>query len=362
VKTEKQADNVYIMEIPSELTDPNEKPYFDAGVPGMPGLSYLILDFSKVKHINGLGISMLVKLGIRAKKKKIKVLVHGINTYYRDVFRMTGLNRILRVCLDSAEAYQIAGISASPNPGTAGVSIANDTNYWSVPVDRIVVPTLPPEAINMNRKGRRIVGPVDGFGSLWQKTYRLSIDKKNLSPQNVIDILKKNFSNFQPDYNHFYPGNKEMVPGEVIAIDSSTPGGPVSTGVVVLYADNESITFITPQGHPESGWVTFSVYRDGNKLLAQILGLARANDPIYEIAFRTVGSKMQIRIWTHVLESLAKYLEAPAKVSIQPVCVDPAVRWSQLKNFWFNAQVRTILASPVWWIGKKMKGQNREKK
>jgi hypothetical protein len=123
---------------------------------------------------------------------------------------------------------------------------------------------------------------------------------------------------------------------------------------MVLYADDVSFTFITPQGHPESGWVTFSAFRSGENLVAQILGLARANDPVYEAAFRAVGSKMQIRIWTHVLESLAKHLGVPAEVSVEALCIDGGVRWEQSGNLWYNAQIRTILSAPVWWIGKKM--------
>ena len=37
------------------------------------------------------------------------------------------------------------------------------------------------------------------------------------------------------------------------------PGGmKLSTGVMVLYADDESFTLMTPQGHMFAGWITFS--------------------------------------------------------------------------------------------------------
>ena len=65
---------------------------------------------------------------------------------------------------------------------------------------------------------------------------------------------------------------------------------PVYTGVRVLYAD-ESFTVMTPEGHPESGWNTFSAYQDEDgTAAAQIQSLARANEPIYELGFRIVGS------------------------------------------------------------------------
>ncbi len=209
--------------------------------------------------------------------------------------------------------------------------------------------------------GRRAVGPVDGFGPLWQKTYRLSIAKSGLSPEGVIRTLKDDFPSFQPAYNRFYPTANGIVPGEVVAIDSSTPGGPVSTGVMVLYADDVSFTFITPQGHPESGWVTFSAFLSGGTLTAQIVGLARANDLVYELAFRAIGSKMQIKIWTHVLESLANSVGVPREVSVEAIRVDPGVRWSQSANLWYNAQIRTMLSAPAWWIGKRIGHRQQER-
>ena len=129
---------------------------------------------------------------------------------------------------------------------------------------------------------------------------------------------------------------------------------------MVLYTDDRSFTFITPQGHPESGWVSFSAFETNNKIIAQIMGLARANDPVYEAAFRTVGSKMQVKIWTHVLTSLATYLGIPADVTIEPVCVDPRMQWSQAGNVWYNAQIRTMFYMPFLWLKRVTSGQSKK--
>ena len=43
----------------------------------------------------------------------------------------------------------------------------------------------------------------------------------------------------------------------------SLPGGmKVKTGVMVLYADEESFTLMTPEGHMFAGWITFSAYQE----------------------------------------------------------------------------------------------------
>jgi hypothetical protein len=69
-----------------------------------------------------------------------------------------------------------------------------------------------------------------------------------------------------------------VAPGEVVLINASLQGMPVGTGVMVLYADDESFTLMTPQGHPESGWVTFSAFPDEaaeGAIVAQVQSMAR---------------------------------------------------------------------------------------
>ena len=57
----------------------------------------------------------------------------------------------------------------------------------------------------------------------------------------------------------------------------------LSTGVMVLYADDESFTLMTPEGHMFAGWITFSAAGDGEATVAQAQLLIRANDPLYEV-------------------------------------------------------------------------------
>ena len=53
----------------------------------------------------------------------------------------------------------------------------------------------------------------------------------------------------------------------------------LSTGVLVLYADEESFTLMTPQGHTFAGWITFSAWDEGGCTVCQVQSMARANDP-----------------------------------------------------------------------------------
>jgi hypothetical protein len=144
-----------------------------------------------------------------------------------------------------------------------------------------------------------------------------------------------------------------VAPGEVLFISASVGGMPVHTGVRVIYADDESFTVMTPEGHPESGWNTFSAYQDDDGVtVAQVQSLSRANDPIYEMGFRVVGSTEQERIWTHVLKSLAAHFGVNEPVTLEKTCIDPKVQWSQVMNVWHNAGARSMfysMAAPLRW-------------
>jgi hypothetical protein len=74
-------------------------------------------------------------------------------------------------------------------------------------------------------------------------------------------------------------------PGEVALLKMTLPGKMnLSTGVMVLYADEESFTLMTPQGHMFAGWITFSATEPAGETVAQAQVLMKASDPIYETA------------------------------------------------------------------------------
>jgi hypothetical protein len=165
-----------------------------------------------------------------------------------------------------------------------------------------------------------------------------------------MQIWKTNFPSFLPPKQRFYPVMHSLEPGQIILINASFTGMPLSTGVMVLYADDEAFTLMTSQGHPESGWNTFSTLSEDGCTVCQIQTLARANDPLYELGFRLLGSSVQDRLWMHVLEALAAHLHTHGQLQVSKVCIDPHIQWSQARNIWQNAALRTIfftLGAPV---------------
>lgn len=230
-----------------------------------------------------------------------------------------------------------------------------DAANWARRVSKLKVTDVPQGATNLNVEGREVVSPLQGFGALWQKTYRVRLTGLSATPAEVMAVWKENFPKFQPPANHFYPPMIGIRPGEVIFIDSTLPVFPglpglvpIAAGVMVLYADEECFTVMTPEGFPESGWNTFSAYLEDGVVVAQVQSLARATDPIYEFGLYAMGgARMQEATWRHVLTSLAAHLGVQAEVQLDKVCVDPRLQWSEAKNVWHNAAIRTMLYLPV---------------
>ena len=216
---------------------------------------------------------------------------------------------------------------------------------------------MPDKAVNLNVEGRRAVGPLQGFGRMWQKTYWVRLSGASVTPAETIKVWKEHFSEFWPGANRFYAPITGIAPGEVAVLNLSAPGGmPLSTGVMVIYADDESFTFMTPEGHMFSGWITFSAFEKDGATVAQTQLLIRANDPLYEIGFRLGGSKVEDKFWHDTLESLATHFGVAGQVQFTATCVDPKLQWSQAKNIWHNAAIRSTIYTvfaPLRW-GRKL--------
>ena len=120
-----------------------------------------------------------------------------------------------------------------------------------------------------------------------------------------------------------------------------------------MYADEESFTFMSPQGHMFAGWITFSAYEEEACTIAQIRLLVRANDPVYELGSRLGASRSESRFWQYILKSVAAHFDVKEPVQTQVVCIDPKVQWSQFLNIWQNAAIHTVMyrmLTPLRWV------------
>ncbi len=351
--------HVYIIDLAGELTSSVQDALLNASEQASSnGARVLVLNFSRLVYKNSSGIKSVVALLARCKAARQRLFVVGLNAGYQKIFEVAQLNQGITVYASEADALQAAhdlldmpGVPpAAPTRPVAPTqfTVTNRAmDAWAEPVERLNITEIPAGARNLNVEGRRLFGPLQGFGQLWQKTYRIALRNTNLTPQEVIAAWKLSVPKLKPPKKLFYPASVGITPNALVLIDAQTPGGPISTGVMVLYAGAESFTLMTPAGHPEAGWVTFSSYVEEGFTFAQVQVLARAGDPLYELAFRLAGSKLQDGIWTYVLTALAEQLGTSGDVKMDKTLLDHKLQWGRAWNIWYNAQLRTLLYSPI---------------
>ena len=268
-------------------------------------------------------------------------------------------------------APQAPGVPQTPD-GAPPRPKTRHEGTWADPVERLDASRLPVGAINL--AGRRPTSPIQGFGQLWQKTFRIRLAGAATTPTQVISAWKAHYGEFWPSGNRFSAPLSGIAPGEVGVIRTAQGPMQLSTGVLVLYADDESFTFMTPEGHPFAGWITFSsqdeplaadparpdegaLPADGPRITAaQVQLLIRASDPIYEVMFKLGFGKVEDRMWIHTLTALAAYFG----VRDQPVetlvtCVDRRRQWANAGNVWQNAGIRSSIhtvTAPVRYLSR----------
>lgn len=240
-----------------------------------------------------------------------------------------------------------------------------DDDYWARSTGPFKVRTMPLEAVNLNVEGRRLVGPIQGFGPLYRKRYRVRLEGVDVSPESVMRIWRQSFGSFWPKGNHFFAPVSGIAPGEVAVLNLASPVGvQLSTGIMVVYADETSFTFMNPQGHMFAAMITFSAHEEEGATVVQIEPLLRSNDPFWEIMMRLDGYKREDRFWQQTLTALAAHFGVTAQIESEMTCLDPHYQWSEAKNIWHNAAIRsglyTALVSPTRPIRRWLRHRRRE--
>jgi hypothetical protein len=220
-----------------------------------------------------------------------------------------------------------------------------DAGNWAKPVRTLTSTSVPAGAMDLNVTGRRLAGAGSGFGQLWQKSFWVRLEGTHVKPSEVIRVWKERFGDFWPKGQRMFLPTTGIAPGEVGLINAKPmPGVPsMATGVLVIYADEVSFSFMSPEGHPFAGPLTFSADDEDGVTIVKVDELTRASDPFWELTMMIpfVGGRMQNNIWRNTLRNVAKHFGVDARVEERIVCVDRGRQWSQAKNIWQNAAIRS---------------------
>jgi hypothetical protein len=230
-----------------------------------------------------------------------------------------------------------------------GKPLPRNAASWAAKVDHLQVDAAQ-SAAGYNIHGRRVTGPQQGFGKLWQRTYSANLGHA-VAPRELIADWKLHFGDYWPDGATFHTAITGVAPGAVAPIGIDTGAGmTLATGILVLYADDDSFTFMTPEGHMFAGMITFEAAATDLGTLVEIKILIRTNDPLYELGW-PIMRRREDAFWMATLRNLAAHHGVPdVTVDETTTCVDRKRLWSHWTNVRHNAGIRSglhMVTAPV---------------
>jgi Domain of unknown function (DUF1990) len=214
-----------------------------------------------------------------------------------------------------------------------------DEGNWAAKVDRLHVNGGRQDKA-FNVEGRRVAGPQQGFGRLYDRTFTIDLGDA-VTPEALVKEWRAHFGDFWPKSATFYGSITSIEAGDVAPL---TAGG-VTTGVLVIYADDTSFTYMTPEGHMFAGMITFSARHEQSGTVAEIRMLVRPADPFWVIVW-PVGRGMEGKFWKGTLTNLASSRGVTGVVPRETMtCVDERVLWKNWRNVFHNGAAATVFHS-----------------
>jgi anti-sigma B factor antagonist len=112
MKVRPVGEQVSMIDIQGEVTALAEDMLMEAYAQASGGETrHIILNFSRLDHMNSSGIGLLVTLFSRANRQGQRLLFVSMSDHYRHVFDLTGLNQVITIY--DTEADALIAINAS---------------------------------------------------------------------------------------------------------------------------------------------------------------------------------------------------------------------------------------------------------
>ena len=357
VESRKAGEDTVILDIRGDLTVACEKNLSRAFGEGMAAAGRILLNLSALAHMDAEGAGLLLVNASKAARKRITVSACGLPGPFLDVFHLTGLDCLIKIYKDEEDALCCRRLLEKSGLSPGPLSTNNQTlplSGWAKSVDRLSLSAIPAGAMNINVHGRPTSSPVNGFGRLWEKRYRLRLHDTDLEPRQIISLWRSEFAAFWPKGNYLFASeNASIAPGTTALLNLTLPGGLVlATGLTVIHADETSFSFMTACGHILSGWITFSCFRKKDATIIQVHPLFRASDPLMELGFRLGAAAQEDRFWHETLGNLARRLGTRGDVAQQNILIDPYIQWPRFANLRYSAAIRSSLYMPLYMLKK----------
>jgi hypothetical protein len=230
------------------------------------------------------------------------------------------------------------------------MNASKDDSNWAAKIDRLSVTDDVAKA-GFNISGRRPAGAQQGFGRLWQRRYATDLGT-GITVEQVVADWKERFPRYWPRGATMHLALTGMTPGTVNPIALASGAGlTISTGIFVLYSDEECFTFMCPEGHMFAGWITFgAIESDTGSTVAEVKMLMRPSDPLYELGWPVMKRKEDV-FWADTLRNLARdHGVAEALVTETTTCVDRKRLWHNWTNVRHNSGIKSawhVVTTPV---------------
>lgn len=220
----------------------------------------------------------------------------------------------------------------------------NKASQWDDGRELTPCPSLP-EAVLKHLRNRPPRAPLEGFGGLRMRTYKVHLNGTSLAPAQVFSTWMDHFPATWPDGNHFIPCTSALEPGVTAAILLSMPAGMrIVTGARVVYRDETSLTLMTLLGHMFAGLITFNVFQEELTPVIQTQALVSPGDPFYELVFMFgFGQRGEDAFWHAALTNAARLFGVKASVQQENQTISTNLQWRYFGNIWYNAAIRSSL-------------------
>jgi Domain of unknown function (DUF1990) len=208
---------------------------------------------------------------------------------------------------------------------------------WAPNVGRLHVEgTRQDKAFNV--EGRRVAGPQQGFGRLYDRTFTIVLGDV-VTPEALVREWRARFGDFWPKSATFYGSITSIKAGDVAPLTASG----ITTGVLVIYADDTSFSYMTPEGHMFAGMITFSARHEQAGTVAEIRMLVRPADAFWVMVW-PVGRGMEGKFWKGTLTNLAASRGVTGVTATETTtCVDQRILWKNWRNVFRNGAAATAL-------------------
>jgi hypothetical protein len=152
--------------------------------------------------------------------------------------------------------------------------------------------------------------PSDGVGSLFHRRYSVTIDQPRIKEAALLKQIKLDFPEFSPkflaDFTKTRGARHKLRVGDEFSIGIL---GPWDGKVRVSEVKRNSFTFVTLEGHPEAGQITFALISHPTRpgaLQFEINSWARSRDSLVGLSYEgiKIGKEVQKNVWITFCENV----------------------------------------------------------